>query len=138
MLFLLYFWFRMRGNFKAYSMFSRSAWFFMAVLLLVLCGPVKRLIELQHLKHSTTAYVPEESKLKTGYREKREIVPLVQSVIHVSPDTDPTTFFLAPALLLTFALLFMYGRHRAGDNLHLQPAVVTSVPLFLRHRKILV
>jgi len=124
----------MKGYFVSSSVFVRSAWLALAVVLVVCCGPVKRLVELRNNKGITTSaqLSLENNKLRTFYREKHEITAPVRDVIQQSPATGMALYF-ASALILAVLLLEQVPDLKTQYT----PAIFLSgIPLYLRVRKL--
>jgi hypothetical protein len=66
------------------SLFCRAIWASLAILVFVLCGPVKKVIEMHLNRTSVSCYThPADKKLKSGipkYNEKRYITQLTECV----------------------------------------------------------
>jgi len=116
-----------------FSVFIRSAWFVMAVFLVIFCGPVKKLVELRLYNGDNSFFIQSiENKLRTGYREKRDIVQLVQCVTHPNPDTG-LSLFLTSMVFLSFLFL----KKSINFKQRYSPAIIVpGISLYLRFRKL--
>jgi len=104
----------------------------MAVAVVVLCGPVKKLIELRTDPSSSSSQLTDK-KLKTWYREKRDIV----SPVHVYTAHDATGD--GPALLTASTLLYLLFPQRQNCIANVQytsPGIVPELPLYLHINKL--
>ncbi len=119
-------------NYLSRSVFTRSAWFAIAVFLVVFCGPVKRMIELRQNGGIASSSQTIDNRLRTGYREKLDIAQVVQFVSHPSPDTG-LTFLLVASFLIALSLI--------KKGVYFKPqydpaAIAQALPLYLRIRKL--
>lgn len=124
----------MKSKFATYSVLGRSAWFALAILLVVCCGPVKKLIELNYSNKALTALPPssDNNKLRTFYREKHEVASYTHHAVKQSPATGLAIYLAAAFLLAAFL-------SQGNISPDLQPIPVndlSGVPLYLRIRKL--
>src|ERR1700710_1988921 len=118
----------MRGKFPAYSGFVRSAWFAMAVLLVVCCGPVRKLFELHYGSKGivTSSQNSDNSKLRTYYREKQEVATNAHRIVQEAPGVGLTLFLISS---FVFSLLFSQSGIYAESHYHIG-LDTTGVPLY--------
>lgn len=111
-----------------YSLFTRITWLAFAMCVLLLCGPIKKVIE---LKHAGITQAQQAKQLKNGFREKKETPGFLTSI-----DTgNDATAALVPALL-TFISLLLITTSGAPVYLLTPCAHQGNTPLYLRLRRI--
>jgi hypothetical protein len=117
-----------------HPLYIRAIWLYIAVSLLVFCAPVKRLVEyrLDGIPPATTVPVVDK-KLHTGYRQKHDKPSLIQKVTHHLPVVDnmlPGSCALSGISFLAAHAFFpgLSTGKEAGNS---------SLPLYLRHRRLL-
>jgi len=104
----------------------------MALILVIFCGPVKKLIELRQESYGLTTSQSLDNKLRTGYRQKKDIVQLVPSASHPSPDTGLTLFTIA-----SFVLLLSLSARHIYSKVHFRVAsILQTLSLYLRLRRL--
>ena len=118
----------MKNTIDRYSLPVRTAWICLAVMLVIFCGPVKRLLE-QRFEPTVTnsSSLSFDKKLRTWYREKKEIAPLIQSTSQHTTDIDMLLF--AAAALLVLSLLF--SNNKVQKVYALVPSRGSNIPLYL-------
>jgi len=122
----------MREKYAAYSLVCRSAWLAMAVFLIIFCGPVKKLIELRYDNTGAASSLSVDNKLRTGYREKKDIAVLAQSVSYPSPGAGFTLFAASSFVFLPTGLTNpVYFKAHCSHS-----SVVPGMPLYLRLKKL--
>ena len=106
----------------------------LAVFTVILCGPVKKLIEIRLDNTGITSLAQTmERKVKTGYREKRDIAPQVHYAVHQVPDAGFPLFLIS----VFAAILFLAERKNGVFQVPAShtPQVATT-PLYLYIRKL--
>jgi hypothetical protein len=113
--------------------FCRSVWLAIAVFCIVFCGPVKKIIELRYDKTGASSSQSLENKLRTYYREKKDIAQLVPGESHQSPHSGLPLFAIAGPVI-SFPLFT--GHCNNAVESHTPASVMPGLPLYLRFRKL--
>ena len=119
----------MRNKSVIFSLFDRSVWFLLALLVMVSWGPVKKLAELKTDK-APVASVTIDKKLHSGCRNTHEIKELVKKV-------SMAAFLPAHNQSAACSSHSVYFSHVNYPKVVLA-GLYTSIPAYLRLRKILV
>jgi hypothetical protein len=122
----------MRHRYSSLSIFTKVLWMALTLCVLVFCGPVKRLIDLRLGNEAPITLHSEEKKLKTFYREKRD-VPSFVSILHQDLPDSGLLPFLVP-LIISFLLFFRSAILRRV--LPLMAFHHPAMPLYLQIRKL--
>ena len=123
----------MKSKLATYTVLVRSAWFALAILVVICCGPVKKLIE-SHFgsKSITNSSQTSDNKLRTCYREKHEVASFTHNVVNQSPGVGLTLYYVSAFRL---SLLLLEESIYSKSQYH--PAkTITGIPLYLRIRKL--
>ncbi|MDR3681167.1 MAG: hypothetical protein P4L41_14465 [Flavipsychrobacter sp.] len=123
----------MQKNANRYMPLIKGSWLVLTIFVVMLCGPIKRLIELR-IDGSTnsSSALTIEKKLHTGYRERKEVSPLVHyNIAQPSPETALSVFIIASIFSL---LLLMQRSNIVG--LQIPVAQPSGIPLYLHIRKL--
>ena len=123
----------MQKNADRYLSLIKCSWLVLTIFVVMLCGPVKRLIELRldGTKNSSSA-LSIDKKLHTGYRERKEVPPLVHyNIAQPLPETALSVFIIAS--IFSFLLLIKSGNI---VRLHIPVLQPSGIPLYLHIRKL--
>jgi hypothetical protein len=120
---------------KKSSLFVKMAWLVITIFVVMMTGPIKKLVEIR-LDNSgiVNTTQDEEKKLKTWHREKRDYAPAIHLVAHDVADDA-----LAFVFVSSFVALLLAARPENGHIPTLQTvALQHHVPRYLQCRKLLV
>jgi len=123
----------MKNTVARYSLTARTAWLCLAVMLVIFCGPVKKLIEQRFSPAiANSSSISFDKKLHTWYREKKEITPLVHVIAQHTTDVEFLFFVTA-----SFIVLSLFIRNNKLQKTY-APLLLTGqgVPLYLYLRKL--
>jgi|GEM_PF-1339968 len=120
----------MRSNQRSHNIFIRTLWLCWALCIMLLCGPIKRVVE--YKVNGPVSKEITDKHLKTGIREKRD-THLFQIVYSSHNDCDFSPALLT-AVLLTLAALFPPKRTLSVSILPVPGR--DDLPLYLHLRRI--
>jgi hypothetical protein len=114
-----------------YLSLIKGAWLVFALFVMVCCGPVKKMIELQ-LDNASTTTLSIDKKLHTWYREKKDVALLAYHVAGHQPETGLTVFLIASL----FSLLLFLKIRKGFKQQYIPLSVTAAMPLYLHIRKL--